>query len=134
MPSRDGGLAYHKKRYATDPEYRKRAIERTRAWRKLHPDRPAEYGFKWRLAALRKYGGFPPYCACCGENELEFLSIDHVDGGGTEHRKKVGVTGQGFYRFIVKNGSDYPLQVLCYNCNLATKDGLVCPHARTPGD
>ncbi|MBA7683673.1 hypothetical protein ES703_92053 [subsurface metagenome] len=26
-------------------------------------------------------------CACCGESEVRFLTIDHINGNGSEHRK-----------------------------------------------
>ena len=32
-----------------------------------------------RLRALEHYGG--PKCACCGEIEFSFLSLDHIDDG-----------------------------------------------------
>ena len=34
------------------------------------------------------YGG--AFCACCGESELAFLSIDHINDNGAEHRRVIG--------------------------------------------
>ena len=38
-----------------------------------------------RLEILIHYGGPVPKCACCGESHIEFLSIDHIGGGGKKH-------------------------------------------------
>jgi hypothetical protein len=59
------------------------------------------------------YGG---RCAHCGEEELLFLTIDHIEGGGSEDRK-LGRGGVAMYKWLLDN--DYPpgYQVLCWNCN-----------------
>jgi hypothetical protein len=59
------------------------------------------------------YGG---RCAACGEEELLFLTIDHVHGGGAADRK-LGRGGVPMYQWLLVN--DYPdgFQVLCWNCN-----------------
>src|SRR5579859_5930888 len=43
-----------------------------------------------RTAALRQYGGDPPMCRCCGEPNVEFLTLDHIGGGGSAHRRVSG--------------------------------------------
>jgi len=45
--------------------------------------------------------------------ELDSLSIDHINGGGTEERKK---TGSGLYAQLKKRGFPEGYQVLCMNC------------------
>lgn len=68
-------------------------------------------------------------CACCGEDEIAFLTIDHINGGGNVQRKTTG-SGSSFYWWLVKNNFPKGYQVLCYNCNCGrakTKDGI-CPH------
>ncbi len=70
-----------------------------------------------REKAIREYGGC---CACCGETNFCFLSIDHVNNDGNVHRREKGVkSGVGIYRFLKHNGypKDGRFQVLCYNCN-----------------
>jgi len=70
-------------------------------------------------------------CACCGEPIIEFLTIDHINGGGCKHRQKIGV-GTVFYHWLIKNGFPEGYQVLCYNCNCGRdKNGGMCPH-KTP--
>jgi hypothetical protein len=68
------------------------------------------------------------YCSCCGENEINFLTIDHINGGGTQHRKKIGISSYEFYKWIVKNNYPKEFQVLCYNCNCAKGKNSHCPH------
>ena len=67
-------------------------------------------------------------CACCGERNIGFLTIDHVEnvGGG---RRRVG--GIQLYRSFRQRG--WPmrdeLRVLCWNCNCGRQhNGGVCPH------
>jgi hypothetical protein len=69
-------------------------------------------------------------CACCGEDQPEFLTLDHIDGGGTAHRR--GLEGNksalGVYRDLRKKGFPAGYQTLCWNCNLAKAIFGVCPH------
>lgn len=75
------------------------------------------------------YGGY--VCNCCGETEKLFLCIDHVDGGGTDHRKNISGGAKGIYRWLKKNNYPEGFQVLCYNCNNGKhRNNNVCPHAR----
>lgn len=67
-------------------------------------------------------------CACCGESNPGFLSIDHVEGGGRAHRRAVG-GGLGILLDIIKRGFPPDFQLLCFNCNLGRQwNGGVCPH------
>jgi len=65
----------------------------------------------------------------CPENEMAFLVIDHINGGGNQHRKEIKRSGSdSFYRWIRDNNYPDGFQILCANCNMAKgKDG-VCPH------
>jgi len=78
---------------------------------------------------LTAYGN-PPVCICCKESNLKFLTIDHVDGGGNQHRKQIQVGGGSHvYLWLKRNKFPQGFQVLCFNCNCgrAVNDG-VCPH------
>jgi hypothetical protein len=57
------------------------------------------------------------------------LSIDHVNGGGTEQRR-TGMKGSIFYRWLKKEGYPRGYQVLCHNCNQAKGFYGECPHQR----
>lgn len=71
-------------------------------------------------------------CKCCGEKEMVFLSIDHIDGGGTKHRKEQKISGGGYTlcRWIIRNGYPSGFQILCHNCNQAKHILGVCPHKK----
>lgn len=89
------------------------------------------YNRKIKLTVFNAYGG--PFCACCKEEELSFLSIDHMDGGGNKHRHSIAegkrVDGQYFYRWLIKNNFPPRYQVLCMNCQFGRKHNKgICPH------
>jgi len=74
--------------------------------------------------ALRAYGGF---CACCGEAEVQFLQIDHVDNDGADHRRSI--KGVRLGPWLKRRGYPEGFQVLCANCNFAKHtNGGSCPH------
>ncbi len=81
-----------------------------------------------KIVVLNHYGG---KCTCCGEDRLEFLTIDHINGGGCEHRRSLGSKGVGsrFYKWIEDNFPE-DLQVLCFNCNCAKGAYGYCPHEK----
>lgn len=82
---------------------------------------------KLRMEVFEHYG---MKCACCGLHDWRFLTIDHVNNDGNEHRRaeKIG-TGMDSYRWLRKNGYPEGFQLLCYNCNCAKfRFGGVCPH------
>jgi len=74
-------------------------------------------------------------CFCCGETIYEFLTIDHIDGKGSEHRKRI-TNGKGsggrshtVYRWLKKNNYPKGYQISCFNCNSGRSlNGGVCPH------
>lgn len=88
--------------------------------------------FNLKVEAMRAYGGD---CDCCGETGVDFLTLDHVDGNGKEHRKTKGVgTGQKFYAYLKLHGyperiDGHELRILCFNCNYSAHlHGGVCLH------
>jgi hypothetical protein len=95
-------------------------------WKAKYPEKVEEYrrrareqARQYRRKVLLVYGEGVLACACCGENFEEFLTLDHINGGGTEHRKIL--KGVNFYMDLRRNG--YPdrhlYRVLCSNCNSA---------------
>lgn len=103
---------YARRRYHADPEaMRERQRQRNR---------------QLKEAAFAACGG--PRCACCGESQPAFLTIDHVNGCTKEQRKREGL-GTSFYRWLKKNGYPAGYQVLCFNCNMGREvNGGECPH------
>lgn len=93
--------------------------------------RSRQYARKVKVEAMNQYG---KVCQCCGEPRLEFLVLDHINGDGAEHRRKMeyghSCTGYMFYLWLRKRGwpKDLGLQVLCANCNTAKGSNGVCPH------
>lgn len=83
-------------------------------------------------AVFTFYGGQPPICSCCGESRLEFLTLDHINGGGTKHREQVGGSGSFMYAWIIKNNFPDGFRILCMNCNFSLGIYGYCPH-RGPG-
>lgn len=69
-----------------------------------------------RTEALHAYSKTStPSCECCGEHELMFLALDHVNGGGSKQRKETG--GGGFWGWLRKNNYPPGFRILCHNCN-----------------
>jgi len=77
-----------------------------------------------KMQVIGHYGG---KCACCGERRVEFLTVDHMAGGGSQHRK---IIGGKIHRWLIKNGFPGEFQILCFNCNSAKALFGVCPHRR----
>lgn len=87
--------------------------------------------YKLRTEVLTHYSHGIPKCACCGENELDFLTIDHINGGGNQHRKSLGGRrGSGIYGWLRQHKYPNGYQVLCMNCNFAKGHYGTCPHQR----
>lgn len=83
-----------------------------------------------RREVISHYSDDTLRCGCCGENRFEFLTLDHVEGGGNAHRREVGKNSIMFWRWLKNQGYPPGYRVLCYNCNLATHFYGVCPHKR----
>lgn len=113
------------------PEVRKRISDRDKKWRSKNRDKinrnnkiyKKKYDNKNKELVFNHYGR---ECSCCGEKEITFLSIDHIDGNGTKHRKKIQ---NGTYRWLVRNNFPKEFQTLCFNCNWGRyKNKGICPH------
>ena len=74
-----------------------------------------------RLEVYDAYGG--PKCATCGIDLLDVLSMDHVEGGGNQHRKLLGSGGDKIYRWLKRSGYPPGFRVLCMNCQFLTRVG-----------
>jgi hypothetical protein len=69
-------------------------------------------------------------CACCGESTSEFLTIDHVNNDGAEHRRAVRNGKGSLHNWLVANKFPDGFQTLCYNCNCAKYRYGLCPHQK----
>lgn len=73
-----------------------------------------------------EYGG---RCSCCGERDPRLLTLEHKNGGGNEHRRRCGGTSTCVLKDVKRLGwpkDDF--DILCFNCNLASSGGKICPH------
>lgn len=116
-------------RYRAD---RVRVLEQNREWKAANELRyrsqqrayTAAKRAERRALVLSHYGGD---CACCGESEPLFLTIDHIEGNGNAHRREIGRTDM----WIWLHANDFPegFQILCFNCNAGRyRNGGTCPH------
>lgn len=105
-------------------------------WAREHPDKMRRYKEAWRAnnpakarrscreehRRLRReiIAGYGGVCVHCGDDRWQVLTVDHINGGGTRHRKQFHGNAGMFYRWLRDQGfprDDYRL--LCYNCNCA---------------
>ena len=141
---------------------REKFNQRMRDWREANREKAREQSREWRNrklanaspeqeAAIRAaeaaktkrnqdrrrdevfaaYGGYQ--CACCGETERMFLSIDHINNDGNVERKSGAYrsSGTAFYLWLCKQQFPPGYQVLCMNCQTGKhRNGGVCPHQR----
>jgi hypothetical protein len=74
-----------------------------------------------RAKLLEIYGGV---CACCGETNPLFLTIDHINNDGYKKTSSSAALGDA-----VKNIDKSKYQTLCFNCNCGkNRNKGVCPH------
>ncbi len=101
--------------------YKDRINAHNREYRKLNRDRIIKERLVKHIIlkfdVLSHYADGDPTCKICGENRLPCLSIDHMEGGGNQHRKSVvGGGGHKFYAWLKRNYYPEGFQVLCMNC------------------
>ena len=84
---------------------------------------------KLKLNLLKGYGGEKLKCACCGEKEIKFLTIDHINNDGAEELKKYG-SRRKLYHYLRKMNYPKGYQILCYNCNCSKGFYGKCPHKK----
>jgi hypothetical protein len=79
-----------------------------------------------KLDVMTTLGG---KCVCCGEAELKFLNVDHINGVSEQEKASGYRSGLKLYRRVQREGYPKALyQVLCFNCNMAKGLFGVCPH------
>lgn len=98
-----------------------------RTYFQRHPDRVRQraraYGDRIREEGYAALGGC---CACCGETEPAFLTVDHVNGRTPEDS-----FGSQLHMLLWLRKEGYPegYRLLCFNCNCGReRNGGVCPH------
>lgn len=84
--------------------------------------------FERKQKVIAYYSQGTNKCTCCGEDNIKFLTIDHIDGGGNKHRRSIGFWGSKFYCWLIKEKFPSGYQVLCFNCNMGRSMWGICPH------
>lgn len=81
---------------------------------------------------LNAFSTLGSVCACCGENEHNKLTIDHVNEDGFVDRSTMSYSTKAFYGKIVNKKLDLSrYQILCWNCNFSKHLGKgICTHFR----
>lgn len=109
-----------------------------RNWRKLHPGYDKrkrvynpDYNHNRYLAVkeevLSHYSG-TLQCAICEENDLTKLTIDHVNGGGNQHRRFLFDNNWGgyqFYLWLKRNNYPKGYRVLCKHHNSSKNEKVI---------
>jgi hypothetical protein len=118
--------AYDRKNALTN---RPRVYRNHLAWRNRNKEKLKEvsrkYSQKLKDDVFIAYGGYT--CKCCGEDRKEFLSIDHINGGGGKHKKE----HRGhLYQFLRNNKFPDGYRILCHNCNMSRGLYGYCPHEK----
>lgn len=93
--------------------------------------RSSVYARRTKIEVFNHYGGCSCSCAGCSVTEIEFLTLDHVNGKGNVHRRKIHSKG-GFSMYLWLKRNKFPkgFRVLCMNCNLSLGNYGYCPHEK----
>lgn len=97
---------------------REKQREYSRKWRATPKGKQYLLNFRneLKIQVLTHYGRGKCQCVGCGESRLACLSIDHINGGGNQARKKDGRYGTGRYILLKRHGFPGGYQTLCMNC------------------
>lgn len=110
-------------------------VEKRRALVRQNPEKNRE-GLRRSRAKIRNavFDHYGWLCKCCNEKRVEFLTIDHINGDGAAHRRKLGGGKNraygNIYGWLVRNNFPEGFQTLCYNCNCSKGRVGYCPHER----
>lgn len=109
------------------PEQRKQRQENSKKYAQSERgrERRAINRRELRLEFIQHYG---QKCQCCGETTFEFLTIEHINGGGRQQRRTMN--SEHLLRNLKREGwpNNGKYSVLCFNCNAAKGAYGYCPH------
>lgn len=122
--------AYHK-------EHKKEVYARVLRWRKNNPQKTKEQGKRYykkytekknqknrkntinlKKEILSFYGKGKLECVLCGFNNIDALTIDHINGNGRKHSQELGGGGMKVYLWLKRNNYPEGFRTLCANCQL----------------
>lgn len=73
-----------------------------------------EYQLSSKIIVLTHYGNNKLACVRCGYDNVDALTIDHINGGGNQHRKSQNITH--FYDWLINNQFPSGYRTLCTCC------------------
>lgn len=117
--------ASNKRNYNPD-YYRLPEIIKSRASKRLKNERGRASRY-WQII-LDHFGA---YCHCCGEEERDFLTLEHIKRNGSAHRKSKGSIGSVYMDVINSGFAKDEYTIYCMNCNWSRRRGRKCPHERS---
>jgi hypothetical protein len=109
-------------------EYNRRSTINRRLDRDKDNKRRREYNFKVKMEVLTYYCAGEPFCWCCGEKNIEFLTIHHINNDGAKQKKEE--SGLKSFQRARRDGFPDDLGILCYNCNSSRGAIGYCPHQK----
>jgi hypothetical protein len=117
---------------------RKKGTEAKRIdhYREMKRRNAAKRRTRARRLAIGHYSHGSYRCACCGEDNYDFLEVDHVrGGGGKENLQLFGrrSVSSALIFWLASNGFPPGFQILCANCNRSKGKHGVCSHQRPVG-
>jgi len=86
-----------------------------------------EYVLRKKIEVFTHYSNGKLKCACCGIDNIDILSIDHIISQSYFKGEKK-YTGEKLYRYLIKNSFPRGYQILCRNCNSSKSDKSLCYH------
>jgi len=99
---------------------------------KICPHKISFIETSWWKYKLKIYSNYSDYCVCCGEEDIRFLTLDHIEENGSAHRKELKKQKTTIYGWLVKNNFPEGFQILCYNCNTGKSlNSGICPHKKS---
>ena len=137
LKNRDRKIKYMKEYYQKTQEHQR---QKTKLWYKENQEKVILYRqktkelttkkrFEKKIKVYNHYSNYDIKCNCCGESQIEFLSIDHINNDGYKHRRS-GMTH--IIDWLIKNNFPSGFQLLCFNCNFAKghSQDHICPHQK----
>jgi hypothetical protein len=121
--TRKHGFQYICRECANSQDYAWKNVDRVR-----DKERKRASHVALRQEVLAHYSHGTMRCACCGEGHIQFLAIDHVNGGGHRQRQQIGRNSRATYYWLKVKGFPEGFAVLCHNCNNAKAWDGECPH------
>lgn len=115
-PKREKYLAYQHKYYYEHLEERK-------PYRQAYSQKHKR---EIKLEVLEHYGS---KCSCCGERNVNLLTIHHINGRHEKTAKEDIYAGITLWNWLRLNNYPKGFQLLCYNCNCSMKNYMkqYCP-------